>query len=255
MIDEFKKLIDDYLKWLKDRTLLKSIEDWIEITTPYIDRHNDYIQIYAKKDDFGNILLTDDGYTINDLELSGCNLDSPKRQELLKITLNGYGIKPNNKILETTATFNNFALKKHNLIQSILAINDLFYLSSPFITSLFLEDVTKYLDENKVRFTPKIKFTGKSGYDHMFDFVIPKSNKKPERIIKTINKPSKDNAESFLFAWLDTRDTRPSNSMSYIFLNDQEKFPSDSVISSFQNYNVNSILWSQRERYISELAA
>ena len=131
MINEIQNLLDEYLVWLKDRTILKSINNWVEITTPYIDRHNDYIQIYAKKTSPGNFILSDDGYTISDLESTGCKLDSPKRKDLLNMTLNGYGIKLEQNALLTTATNSTFPLKKHNLIQSILAVNDLFFLASP----------------------------------------------------------------------------------------------------------------------------
>ena len=48
MITEMQALIDRYVAWLKDKTSLRQIDDWIEITTPYLDRHNDYLQIYAK---------------------------------------------------------------------------------------------------------------------------------------------------------------------------------------------------------------
>ena len=80
MINEIQNLLDKYLDWLKDKTVLKSINDWVEITTPYVDRHNDFIQIYVKKDSPGNFILSDDGYTISDLESTGCKLDSPKRK-------------------------------------------------------------------------------------------------------------------------------------------------------------------------------
>jgi hypothetical protein len=59
----------------------------------------------------------------------------------------------------------------------MLAVNDLFYLAEPFVKSLFFEDVVAWMDESEVRYTPKVKFTGVSGYDHLFDFVIPKSRK------------------------------------------------------------------------------
>jgi hypothetical protein len=49
MITEMQGLIDKYLAWLKDKTSLRQIDDWVEITTPYLDRHNDYLQIYAKQ--------------------------------------------------------------------------------------------------------------------------------------------------------------------------------------------------------------
>ena len=50
MINEIQTLLDQYMKWLKDKTALRQIEDWVEITTPYLDRHNDYIQIYARRE-------------------------------------------------------------------------------------------------------------------------------------------------------------------------------------------------------------
>ena len=88
-IEEIEKLLNDYIHWLKDKTILKQIgSDWVEITTPHLDRHNDCLQIYACKNGNG-FLLTDDGYIINDLINSGCQLDTPKRQELLKTTLAG----------------------------------------------------------------------------------------------------------------------------------------------------------------------
>src|SRR4030067_3833524 len=92
MIDEVQKLLDQYLAWLKDKTSLRQVKDWIEITTPYLDRHNDYMQIYIKREN-GNFIITDDGYTIEDLRLSGCELESKKRKDLLNLTLNGFGVK------------------------------------------------------------------------------------------------------------------------------------------------------------------
>ena len=34
--------------WLKDKTTLREVDgEWVEITTPYLDRHNDALQIYC----------------------------------------------------------------------------------------------------------------------------------------------------------------------------------------------------------------
>jgi hypothetical protein len=83
--EEIQRLLDSYIQWLRDKTALREVGDWVEITTPYLDRHNDYLQIYAKRQN-GSYLLTDDGYVIEDLAQSGCKLDSPKRQDLLRMT-------------------------------------------------------------------------------------------------------------------------------------------------------------------------
>ncbi len=254
MIDEIENLIDEYVNWLKDKTSFRQIDDWVEITTPYLDRHNDYLQIYAKQEN-GRFLLTDDGYIITDLRQSGCNLDSKKRKNLLTMTLNGFGIQLDGQALTTHALNNNFAFRKHNLIQAMLAVNDLFYLAVPIVASVFLEDVTEWLDLHEIRYIPNIKFTGASGYDHMFDFVIPKSKKEPERILKTINRPGRDTAESFVWAWVDTREIRPPKSRAYVFLNDSERELSTPVLDAFYSYEIRPVLWSQRERFREELVA
>ena len=178
VIQDIQQLLDTYHAWLRDKTVLREIGQWVEITTPYLDRHNDYVQIYARGAN-GGFLLTDDGYTLNDLEQSGCKLDSPKRPNLLRMTLNGFGIQQDDKALQVHASPDNFALRKHNLVQAMLAVNDMFYLAAPVTANLFHEDVAAWLDVHGIRYTPRIKFTGKSGYDHLFDFVIPRSRQQP----------------------------------------------------------------------------
>jgi hypothetical protein len=254
MIYEIQRLLDDYRAWLKDRTTLRQLDDWVEITTPYLDRHNDCIQIYAKRQD-GGFLLTDDGGTLNDLEQCGCKLNSPKRQELLKVTLNGFGVQQRHNALETQASPENFPLRKHNLVQAMLAVNDMFYLAMPMVASLFYEDVVTWLDLHAVRYTPNIKFTGKSGYDHVFDFVIPKSRRQPERILKTINRPNRDTAQAVAFSWIDTKEVRAADAKAYAFLNDTEQTMSSAVLDALRNYDVRPIPWSERERIRDELAA
>ncbi len=246
MINEVRDLVDSYRVWLKDKTVLREVEGWIEITTPYLDRHNDYLQIYAKKEAAG-FLLTDDGYVIGDLEQSGCKLNSGKRQSLLRMTLAGFGVQLHENRLEVVATGENFALRKHNLVQAMLAINDLFYLAEPLIANLFFEDVVAWLDLNDIRYTQNVKFTGKSGYDHHFDFVIPRSRQQPERVLRTITRPSRDTAQAVAFSWIDTKETRQHESRAYALLNDSEHSVSSSVLDALKNYDVSPILWSQRE--------
>ncbi len=254
MMDEIHALIEQYTAWLKDKTALRQVEDWVEITTPYLDRHNDYLQIYVQRKN-GDYVLTDDGYVLQELELSGCKLESAKRQALLKTTLNGFGIRLQGDRLEVHASRDNFAVRKHNLVQAMLALDDLFYLAAPIVSSLFFEDVQAWLDLHEIRYTPNVKFTGKTGYDHVFEFVIPKSKAKPERIIKLINRPNRDTAEALAFSWIDTREVRPSSSRAYAILNDSERSPNPNVLDALKSYEVHAVLWSKREEAREELAA
>ena len=164
-------------------------------------------------------------------------------------------MKLNQEALQIHATAVTFPLRKHNLIQAMLAVNDLFYLAKPIVESLFFEDVVAWLDGNDVRYTPKVKFTGTSGFDHLFDFVIPKSRKQSERIVQAINRPTRDSAESFIYAWSDTREVRPSDSRAYAVLNDIDQTISGSVMDAFRNYQIRPVPWTQRVDVVAELAA
>jgi hypothetical protein len=247
-------LLDNYYKWLKAKTGWEQLKNCVEITTPYIDRHNDYIQLYLKQE--GNhYILTDDSYTIDDLEQSGCALDSPKRQKLLEMTLNGFGVQKNGNQLFVKTTEQNFALSKHNLIQAVLSVNDMFYLAKSNITNLFFEDVQMWLESSDIRFSPRASFLGRSGYIRHFDFVIPKSKKAPERMIQTINNPTKDKAVELTFGWLDTKEARPEGSKSYAFVNDNEKEVPNSFKDALLNYDITPVPWSQRNNFKDQLAA
>ena len=252
MIEEIQSLLDQYLIWLKDRTNLRQVGNWIEITTPYLDRHNDYLQIYVKRINDG-FILTDGGYTIEDLELSGCKIDSTKRNALFKMTLNGFGVHVNEKALEIKTSKYDFSMQKHNLIQAMLAVNDLFYLTLPATTSLFYENVVTWLDFSDIRYTPNVKFTGKSGYDHRFEFVIPKSNVRPERMVRTINRPNRNTAQAATFSWIDTRDARAPGSLAYAIVNDSDQLVPENVMDAMRRYEMHPIPWSRRDSVRPEL--
>jgi hypothetical protein len=121
-----ENLVDQYFSWLKSKTAWREINGWTEITTPYLDRHNDYIQIYLRQNG-DEWELTDDGETLTDLIQSGCELDTPRRAALLQTTLNEFGMHLANGAITVKTKQDSFASRKHNLIQAILAVNDLFF--------------------------------------------------------------------------------------------------------------------------------
>ena len=248
------ELVSAYLEWLRSQITAERIGDAIEITTPFLDRHNDYLQIYVKQAEAG-LLLTDDGNTIRDLESSGCDIKSQRRSSMLRLILNGFGVKHSEDELVVEATPANFPQRKHALLQAILAVNDMFMTAKRHVDQFFLEDVERFLRLHDVRFTPHIQFVGKTGFVHSFDFVVPASHQQPERIIKAINQPKRDSVTSLLFSWADTKQVRPPDSVAYAFLNDSERHPGSELRSALREYGVRDVLWHERERFAPELAA
>jgi hypothetical protein len=249
MID-CQQIIENYIKWIKDNTVIKSIQDGVicEISTPFLDRHNDHLQIYVQKQN-DMYVLTDDGYTIADLNMSGMEFNTPKREQIFKTVLNGFGVKlGNNNELYIEANLNNIGQKKHYLLQAILAVNDMYTLSQETVYSLFKEDVERYFKSNDIYFSRDIKITGKTGFDHNIDFLISASKNKPERLIKTVNIPKKDPIMATIFAFSDIVAIREQPTNNYVIYNDVDKQVSPDVVSALSSYGIMNIPWSQKER-------
>jgi hypothetical protein len=85
---ECQKLIDSYVGWLRQGLSVEELGEACELTTPFLDRHNDYLQVYATRHN-GTIILSDDGYILSDLRTSGLDVDTPKRKMVLDSVLKG----------------------------------------------------------------------------------------------------------------------------------------------------------------------
>ncbi|MDH7597945.1 MAG: DUF1829 domain-containing protein [Methanothrix sp.] len=253
-MDNAGNLADLYVEWLRSKISLKEIGDWMEVTFPYLDRHNDYLQIYVRKYD-SYYRLMDDGYVINDLLQSGCRLDTPKRKNLMDLILNGFGVSLVDNTLEVKATEHNLACCMHSLIQAMLALNDLFYLASPVISHIFYEDVIAWLKANDIIYVENPILTGKSGFKHHFDLLISRSEIYPDRYIQIVDRPTRDEVVKIAFSWYDTRDARDRDSKAYALLDDSEREIPPNVTDALQNYEVKPVLWSNRNTVVEELAA
>lgn len=123
---EVPSLMDGYWDWLRQQTSLREVGDWMEITTPYLDRHNDHLQIYARRESDG-WLLTDAGHVIDDLAQSGCEVGSREGQRMVKCAMAGLGVCLESGALVVKTSATDFALRKHNLVQAMLAVGGLFH--------------------------------------------------------------------------------------------------------------------------------
>ncbi|MEP6645986.1 MAG: DUF1828 domain-containing protein [Saprospiraceae bacterium] len=253
---DYRNIIEDYINWIRDNTMVKTIEEGniLSISTPFLDRHNDHLDIYLLKNN-GTFRITDNGYTIADLKMSGFEINTPKRENILHSTINGFGVKlGDNYELFIDSNLHNIGQKKHYFIQALLAVNDMFNLSQETVFSLFKEDVELYFKSNDIIFSKDIKLTGKSGFDHNIDFLIPSSKIKSERLIKAINSPKKDTVLGSIMAFTDVNQLRETRSSCFVVYNDIEKSISPDVIVALDNYGVKHIPWSRKEDCLEEFS-
>lgn len=258
MIEEVQSLLDNYWVWLQGKSDLRQLDGSVEITTPYLDRHNDYFQIYATQDS-GGFLLTDGGYVLADLEMSGLEIGKAREHPAFQAALGDLGVQVNDEnVLQVRTSPADFALRTHSLVQAMLAVNDLGCLVTPAVPSrqrLFRKDVAAWLDDSGIRYWPKRKFDGKSGFKHEFDFVIPQSEHQPIRLLQVAAAADRRTVEKMAFALPDVRAVLPSELQAYAILNDLEKGVSEKISGAVADYGWKSVPWSERAEVCQELAA
>lgn len=252
----YQTIIDSYINWIRDNTFVNIIKegDIYEITSPFLDRHNDQLQVYFLKQPDNSIKITDDGFVIQDLIMAGADINTPKRLQVFRSVLNGFGVKVDDKQhLYTEANISNIGQKKHSFIQAMLSISDMYTFAQETVYSFFKEDVELYFKKNEIFYTKDIKITGKSGFDHNIDFIISASRSLPERLVKAINYPRKDPITAAIFSFNDIAAIRDQKSKNYVFYNDTlgEDVSAD-AIAALQNYNVVSVPWSKVDSYKQE---
>ncbi len=247
-----KTFTDNYLRWFKENTTEELLPTgWTAIGTPFLDRHNDGITVYVKEER-GEVTLSDDGYILADMEMSGVNVN--RRMKSIVRFLQSYGINVNdNKELTVKATIQNYPIKQHLLLQAMMSVSDMFTPSAHSNSGvIFLDDVCSFFASNDIFATQDVQFQGKSGLIHKVDFIIPKSKSNPERFVYAINTPRYTNIMSTIFMWEDIQKVRPVSNRMIAMLNDNKAIRHN-AIAAFSNYTATPICWSDRMNYVNDL--
>ena len=146
---DIQKMIDDYARWLKSEITFVRYGEYFELTTPYLDRYNDYFQIYVKRETDGHIVMTDDGYIIGNLRSSGISFRAgSRRNDMLEKIMRNFSVSLDGEAIVTTATAENFPQKKHQMVQAMLSIDDMFEVSPENVKNFFVEDIETFFKAN-----------------------------------------------------------------------------------------------------------
>lgn len=232
----------------------------MEITTPYLDRHNDNLDIFVTRDGSG-YLITDDGYMIGDLESSGCDATEGKRRDCLDSILNGYGVELDGERLIAHTDRSGFANRKHGFIQAMQAIDDLFYTSKAGTRSLFMEDVSDWLQESGIHHTSNVMLQGRI-YSHHVDFIMSETRiDQKKRVLQIMDNPTKDKLANLLLM----KEDLGSSIEMYVMINDDGRVPehgagddgpsqADTVFAAAESLDMNPVMWSDRDGSIHSLS-
>ena len=255
--------INEYFEWLKKRTFVSQDDStgWSVISTPFVGLFNDTIDIFAKKNPNGMIVLSDDGNTLGNLELFGVSFKntSGRKSILDRIKLN-YGVSVS-KEAEITKTVDksDFVQGKHDMLRAILELSDLINLTSHRVSSAFKEDVKNLFYEKEMTVTPDFIVSGRSGIRFTFDYLIAKPKK--ETVIQVFNNFDKANLATFLFGVDEVKTTREQLSEKTFepiaIINDVDNNVKKEFLDALNNRDMGYLLWSEHEaqEFIQRLAS
>ena len=211
------------MNWLKEELIYEDVGyDYISISTPFVDSNYDNINLYAKFIARDKIEISDFGYTLYNLEEAGIVLTRRAKTiySIFEKTLTSFGVTCSNDVLSIVTDLTNFPIAKNRLLQAILRINDLIYLSKNTVTSSFNDIITELFIDQEILYTPDIEIVGPNGTSSHFDFSIPLPAGN-ERLIKTAARPN-DIHQVIIFNF-DVRETSLIRNSSFIFILNDEK--------------------------------
>jgi hypothetical protein len=220
---ELEKL---YFTWLRKEYSFTDLENnVVKIDTPFLDSDFDYIVLYAQSLRNGKIVLTDDGWTIDNLQSAGLSLSkrSVTRRHLIEEIATSFGVEINldTKNISLQTTLEDFAEAKHRLLMAIMRINDLLFLSPANVASSFVDDIQELLDSQNVFYTPNILVPAMSGLTVHFDFSIPQK-KDEEKLVRAISSPNNLNGAK-LASYDINLASRTRKAKYIVLLNDKNK--------------------------------
>ena len=242
---DIQKMLDDYSSWLRKEISVSKHGEYYELTTPFLDRFNDYLQIYVKQNESGEITLTDDGYIIGNLLSSGISLGSnSKRKAMLDRILRNYSMELVNDSITTNATIQDFPQKKHHMVQAMLSIDDIFEVSREKIENFFIEDMQTFFDKNNIFYSRDFSLIGKTGSLYTYEFHFQRTKNNPERFCKPLNKLREQSRNLTIFNWLDTKEKRHDEGKLIVVLNDTNTIETKDI-DALKRYDIIPVMFSE----------
>ena len=125
-----QEIINNYLDWFKSSTIITPIEsadkETVKVSTMFLDSHNDGIEFYIYRLTDDLVVLTDDGWYLQDLESCGLDLNSSRITEQINWYRNSLNFDiVEGEIASVVRLDENIPLKIHAYIQALILITAL----------------------------------------------------------------------------------------------------------------------------------
>jgi len=202
-----ENLKTEYFNWLDEQESFNDVgmasRPVVEIQTPFLDDLFDGIDLYVYAHADNQVLITDNGYTLDNLETNGITFDkrSKARNKILEDILDSFGIERESKSkkLFIISKRDEFPNAKQRLLQGILKIIDLNYTESRNVINLFADTVASTFTDSGILFNRSRAVVAPNGRSFVFDFMIPTKNN-GDTLVRTFHSPQFTSAAK-VYSW------------------------------------------------------
>ena len=243
-----ESLINCYADWIKNEFSVVKYGKYYELTTPFLDRFNDCLQVYIRQISDDKIIISDDSYILNNLIHAGFKLkpNSKRKYEIDRI-IKVFSLELNGNAIVGTTTISNFPFKLHQFIQAMLAIDDMFEHTAENPKDFFIEDVITFFNAKAISFEKDFPLLGKTGSKYKYDFYFQNN-----KYCKAFSRITKQKRDMVIFNWLDTQETRNQKhgkSELYVLLNNINIANMEDLVA-LKNYDIKAVCFSDKAELV-----
>lgn len=250
-----QSLLNDYFNWYEKRFSINELKEAHEIVTPFVNQINDRISLFIEFDDNNQIIISDDGVTIDELLMNGIDINTATRERIIKNIIENFKLEINGEIIYTIAKdINSFSQAQHNMIQGILQINDILFTERINVVNLFREEVFDFFYEEEFGGTIEPDLKGASGIKYNIDYSLGGTPRRPQTLIKLLQDPNFTNvaAQKYISDDLKTQFIENKMSVKYVIIaNDIENVVPSKSKKAAEDMGIEMIEWSNKESILA----
>lgn len=249
--DEELNLINTkWTNWISKQTEFERINNnTIQVLTSFTDAFDDGILFNIISDGDTTYSVTDNGYTIWNLETNGINVSKKgsNRNRILNSIINPYkfSVTPNKAIEKKKLKLDELPQAITDFVQVLINVSDIAFMNRTNTASIFTDDAHTYFSsrDKEYNFFTNAITLGKTNQQYRFEFnFMPKIQE--YKLTKMYNTISKNTMESIIGIYSDTFDyiseNFGKNASMNVLVNGITAKEKD-YISGLQSHNINVI--------------
>ncbi|NLR33181.1 DUF1828 domain-containing protein [Levilactobacillus tujiorum] len=212
---DIQNIASNWINWITKETHFKTLSNNnIQISLPFTDSSGDGIIFNVEPKENG-FLVTDQGYTIWNLEVNGVNVTKKdsNRWRILQSIINPYKFQINQKNeISKIVTESELSQTITDFAQIIINVSDIAFMNRSNTSGMFFDDVHTYFSNKRSEYSFLKNFyaDGKTNQKYRFEYLFtPRPN--DFKLTKLYNTLSKNSMDAVIGIWSDTQQFREEN--------------------------------------------